>query len=254
MLTYPSAHALYEIWTHGETDSEEAIPTMTVGSTGRFKLRPAVARTQRTSLLLVPNLHSTSTNRVFIIIISSYSAKYASMPEISIPEAQNSRPNPFAHFAKQTAQAPIPTVLDDTLASETGSGRSSTRKKRKHPDLDLPATPTDAISSAKNPLPFPPKQKKKHRKDRAESKFPVQPPRFDVLLGRTDSRWQAASSPPVTQQSQVRNGFLGKSQIFLFYSCRVHTVMRKKFLFGYFILESPNSANWDGGLEEESLT
>jgi hypothetical protein len=216
VLTYPSANALYDIWTHRVTDSEEAIPTMTVGSKGRFKLRAAVAHTQRTSLLLVPNLNSTSTNHVFIIIIFSYSAKYASMPEISIPKIQNLKPNPFAHFTKQTARAPILTVLDDTLANEMGSGRSSVRKKRKHPDLDHPVMPTDAISSAENPLPFPPKQQKKHCIDHAKSEFPVQLPRFDVLLGRTDSHGWAASSPPVvTQQSQVCNGFLGKSQIFL---------------------------------------
>jgi hypothetical protein len=135
------------------------------------------------------------------------------MSKTLIPKAPTSKSNPFTHFIKGTTPAPNPTILNDTLASETVSKSSSVRKKRKYPNVNHPVTLVDSISSAENSFPFPPKEKKRHCKDHAMSEFPAQLPHFDVLVRRTDSQGRAASSPPVTQQSQVCNGFLSEHQI-----------------------------------------
>ena len=121
------------------------------------------------------------------------------------------KPNPFAHFAKQSPPITIQSTLDEVTTSQNASIKSSsTRKKRKR---DLPTAPAVVLSADEQPS-VPPTKPKKHHKDHAESEFPNFSTRSKVPFGRTDSRERAVSSPPIIhRESRVHHGFLGISQI-----------------------------------------
>jgi hypothetical protein len=140
--------------------------------------------------------------------------------------AKFSKPNPFTRFAKP-AQAPVATTFDKVPTTEAVLAKSSTRKKRKHAEVEHLAASVEVIpannSANKYTSPTPPKQKKKHRKDRAESEFSGSSFRPEVSFNRTHSHERAVSSPPVIHRDpQMHNGFLGTSHKISKSSCKLN--------------------------------